>query len=288
MSLEIPRNLLQQHGVLDCARLTRGRDACATDFPGSCQISDHMDVSMSRTPLEVSWSDSVRPIQRTDLVAQVTSDLRRRILEGELPADSELPSESRLAEMFDVSRTVVREAMRNLRGQGLVEVGRGRKPRIKPVGPQPAIEALNAMLRRADGSLLHLLEVRRALESEVAYLAAQRASPTQIEMLAQTNEQLLAAADLEQRISCDWRFHERLAEATNNPLFVLLVRTVGGLFEDLMRRTAHSDTQVVYAGHARLLKAIRERHADEARRIALDNLESTRRDLREADESDCE
>lgn len=239
---------------------------------------------MSQPPFMIPFPDSVRRIGRTDLVALVTDDIRRRILEGELKADSELPPEARLAEIFDVSRTVVREAMRNLRGQGLVEVGRGRKPRVKPVGPQPAIEALNAMLRRSDGSLSHLVEVRRALELEVAALAAERASDAQIEEIAEANEALRSAPSVEQRIICDWRFHERLAEATNNPLFVLLVRTVAGLFQELMRRTAHSDTEVIYAGHQRLLAAIRRRDIDAARRIALANLEVTREDLHAANE----
>ncbi|MFW6059719.1 MAG: FadR/GntR family transcriptional regulator [Phycisphaeraceae bacterium] len=209
----------------------------------------------------------------------MTDDLRRWIFEGKLEPDSELPSQAELADRFNVSRTVVREAMRNLSGQGLIDVGRGRKPRIKPVDPQAAIETLNAMLRRADGSLEHLLEVRRTIEGEVAALAAERASTAQVEQLVQANEDLRNARKLDRRIACDWRFHECLAEATNNPLFVLLIKTLGGLFDELLRRTSHSDTQVVYEAHSRLIDAVRRHHAGDARRIALANLELTRHDL---------
>lgn len=269
------------------------------NMPTSNPSTDHPRAAATMSPLAVhlgarhaadgvmqslrrkdnSLPGAIKPVRTTDLVTHVTTDLRNRILDGQLPPDSDLPPEGRLAEMYNVSRTVVREAMRHLRSQGLVTVGRGRKPRVNPVSSQAAIETLNTMLRRSDGSVMHLLEVRRALEGEVASLAARRATDEQVASVVQANEDLRQAAGVAQRIRCDWLFHERLAEASNNPLFVLLVQTVAGLFQELMRRTSHSDTAVVYAAHNRLIDALRRHDPDGARRIALDNLELTRHDL---------
>ena len=82
------------------------------------------------------------------------------------------------------------------------------------------------------------------------------------------------------RIECDWAFHERIAEASNNPLFVVLMKTVVGLFQESMRRTLpRSDAQVVYEGHAALIKALQDKDANAARKIALENLERTQQDL---------
>ena len=243
---------------------------------------------MTGTSTALGRFGAVQPIAPSDLVAHITTHLRQRIVSGELPPDSELPPEGHLAALFNVSRTVVREAMRHLRSQGLVEVGRGRKPRVKPVEPEAAIEALNAMLQRSEGSRGHLLEIRRSLELEIAALAAERASTAQIEAIERANDALRDASDTHQRIACDWQFHERLAEATNNPMFVLLVKTVAGLFRELMQRTSHSDTQVVYAAHGRLIEAIRARDVDAARRIARDNLELTRRDLEDVTATETE
>jgi len=214
-----------------------------------------------------------------DLVAQVADRLRQRILSGELAPHAELPPEGRMTETFGVSRTVVREAMRHLRAQDLVEVTRGRRPRVRPVDPQSAIDTLNTYVLRSGATLYQLIEVRRALESEVAGLAAARATEGQLAALVEANEQMRVAATSELRVHHDWLFHERLAEASNNPIFVLLTKTIASLFELSLVRTSHSDANVAYASHGRLISAIRRQDPRLARDVALENLQLTEYDL---------
>src|SRR5436190_8473641 len=115
---------------------------------------------MSTTPL-------VKPDAQS-LVKQAEERLRRQILKRG-PNDL-LPSQGELAASLGVSRTVLREAMKHLEAEGLVEIAQGRRIRVKPAGPQASMRTLDAMLRRTDGSLAHLLEVRRPLEGEIAAL----------------------------------------------------------------------------------------------------------------------
>jgi len=218
-------------------------------------------------------------IQTTNLVTQVTERLRRQILTGQLAPHSQLPPESQMCEMFGVSRTVIREAMRHLRAQDLVEVARGRRSSVKPVDPQAAIETIGALIQRSEGSLAHLQEVRRALESDVAELAAARATDQQIAAMTEANEALRTAVTIEDRIRNDWRFHERLAEASNNPILVLFLKTIAGLFQESLLRTSHSDAEVVYEGHARVIRAVERRDPSLARSVVLDNLRKTELDL---------
>ena len=63
--------------------------------------------------------------QRSDLPAQIAKALRDAILSGELTADDRLPSESNLAETFEVSRPTVREALKRLAAQSLIRTERG-------------------------------------------------------------------------------------------------------------------------------------------------------------------
>jgi len=223
--------------------------------------------------------DNRFPLRMPDLVAEVAAELRRRILSGELEPEMDLPTTEQMSESFGVSRTVVREALRHLQAQELITVARGRRPRVKPVDAQAAIDTLNAMLRRSKGSLENLLEVRQALEVQVAAMAARRASPEQLNAMSDANEDMLIARRVEDRIRNDWTFHEQLAEASHNPLFVILTKTVSGLFQELLRATAGSDVKRAYEGHARLLDALR-RHDDVlAQRIVIENLAQTREDL---------
>src|SRR5262245_56895654 len=83
------------------------------------------------------------------LVEQVLEQLRGRILSQDYAAGAELPPEGTLAATLGVSRTVVREAMRILRAQGLVEVSQGRRPRVKPPDSQAAVDTFGMLLQRS-------------------------------------------------------------------------------------------------------------------------------------------
>ena len=68
---------------------------------------------------------NIKRVKRDDLAGKVTAELSKRILNNVIEPGSALPSENRLTEMFSVSRTVIREAMRKLQAQGLVELSQG-------------------------------------------------------------------------------------------------------------------------------------------------------------------
>ncbi len=230
-------------------------------------------------------ADGVRPIDiihRTDMVATVLQDIKTRILAGQFGEDGVLPSEGDLARSYGVSRTVIREAMRGLRGQGLVEVSQGRAPRVKPVDPQTVVSSLTTLLRRGGGTLLHLLEVRRPLESEMVALAAERAQPEDIARLEETIVELGRASTLEKKIQIDGRFHRILAEIARNPIFGLLMDTVSGLLhESRVRTISHSGTDIVIRHHTKILDAVRRHNVEGARKAMMEHLAMAQKDLEE-------
>ncbi len=206
---------------------------------------------MRRTPV-------VPVMRRTDMVAAVLANLSERIIGGAFGTDGPLPPEGELATTYGVSRTVIREAMRSLRSQGLVEVAQGRLPRVKPPAPETAIASLDTLLRRSNGSLLHLVETRRPLEGEIAALAAERATPDQLDQLQEAIDAQANAPTLAGQIEADLRFHRVLAEATGNPIFALLLETLAGLMRNSRQQTlAQSGVAVALQGHRAILKALR-------------------------------
>ena len=115
------------------------------------------------------------------LSEQVAHVLSERIIEGELPPGAYLPPEPQLAEEFGVSRTVVREATRVLVAKGLVEVQRGRGVLVrKPATEETVAIAFSWLLRQRSVTFWHLWQMRVILETEVAGLAAQPASRTDV------------------------------------------------------------------------------------------------------------
>lgn len=221
-------------------------------------------------------------IHRTDMVATVLQNMRAKILSGQFGQDGMLPSEGDIAQSYGVSRTVIREAMRGLRAQGLVEVSQGRTPRVKPSDPQTVISSLSTLLQRGGGTLLHLLEVRRPLETEMVALAAERARPDDIAKLEGTIVELKKPLSLEKQIQVDGNFHRALAETAGNPIFGLLLDTVAGLLhESRLRTISHSGVDIVIRHHSKILDAVKRHNAQDARKAMLDHLLMAENDLRE-------
>ena len=213
-------------------------------------------------------------------VDEVVQQLREQIVGGKLTAGESLPSEGDIAAKLRVSRTVIREAMRILCTQGLVEISQGRRPRVKQADPQAAIISLDALLSRGSSSLQHLTEVRLPLEVEIAGLAAARATNEQLAALTQANDQLAQAPDLEACIEADIAFHRALAAATNNPLFVLLLETVAQLLRESRRRTlTQSGTRLALEEHIRIYETVAQHDVAAARAAMRQHMSLIERDL---------
>jgi DNA-binding FadR family transcriptional regulator len=214
------------------------------------------------------------------LVEQVVRHLRRQILTGEFAVGAELPPEGAMVTSLGVSRTVVREAMRVIRAQGLVDVSQGRHPRVRPVDPQFAVDGLALVLDRTDSTLASLVELRRPLESEIAALAAERAGPDHLQQLRQAIEDLRSAADLEARVLADMRFHAVLADATGNLLFVMVLQSVWSLLKRSRLITIpRSPVDLPVRWHERILDAVSRHDGPLARREMLEHIDAAASDL---------
>jgi len=221
--------------------------------------------------------------QEPSLVKQAEERLRGRILRKGAP--DVLPSQADLAADLGVSRTVLREAMKHLEAEGLLDIAQGRRIRIRPAGPQAALRSLDAMLRRSDGSLAHLLEVRRPLESDIAALAAVRRGPQHLETLERALASLAALRTLDLRVDADLLFHRTLAEATGNPVFLLLLDTVAGLLRASRYASIGSHgAQAAVDGHRDILDAVRARDPRAARDAMLRHLRANETELKDTDQ----
>ena len=220
-------------------------------------------------------------MQKVDLVREVVNRLRDQIIAGQFEPSGLMPAEGELCETFSVSRTVIREAMRMLRAQGLVEVSQGRVPRVRRADPQYVVESFGTFLQRGDHSLLDLLEVRRPLETEIAALAARRATPPQIKKMEETIKQQAKASTLEEQIDADIRFHDLLAEAAGNPIFGLLLTMLASLMRRSRQETiSRLGSKRALAGHRAVLAAIRRTDVSAAREAMLEHLAMAEEDLR--------
>lgn len=226
---------------------------------------------------------------RKTLVATLRDALRADIKTGRYQVGQRLPSEAKLTEEHSVSRTVVREAIAALRGDGLVEPRQGSGVYvIEPPAAIPAPFTKFDTFRLS--SVIELLELRTAVEVEAASLAAQRRSPSQEEnilnCLRAVNE---ANSDRNPSTETDFALHMAIAEATNNPRFVEFLKMLG---PNSIPRRALDDTEPkpfpqdyidrINSEHDRIVTAIVDRDAQaagEAMRVHLQGSQERYRSL---------
>ena len=166
---------------------------------------------------------------------QVAGVLAERVLAGTWPAGHRIPSEPELVEMFGVSRTVVRDAVRTLAARGLVDVRQGSGTVVRGEPEEPYADALFDLLIRSDVTLADLAKAREAIDLMLAERAAVERSDDDVARLRAAYDDLCAAAgaaDWTAAESAHLRFHVVLVEAVHLPGLEVLLRPLQRIIVD--------------------------------------------------------
>jgi len=215
-------------------------------------------------------------IHAPHLSEAVHRELERRILGGELAGGERLPAEHALAEQFAVSRSVVREAVARLKAEGLVEARQGSGTFV---GKQRRVLNFGPVKREAPPELVQVLELRRIVEIEVAGLAAERRTQSDLNAIRASLEAMDRALALgESGAQADDAFHGTIAAAAKNPYLQRVVNFVSAQFSESRSLTwAPADDprlrKRAQNEHHRLFDAIVARDAAAARRYAAAHLD---------------
>jgi GntR family transcriptional repressor for pyruvate dehydrogenase complex len=225
------------------------------------------------------------PIQPAKVFEQIAEQIEKRILDGELKSGDRLPTERDLAEQFHASRTAVREAMKILAQKGLIEMRPGRGT-IVIDGVHEAMQnsiglAMKLKLGEVGGSD-NLVEVREILETEIAALAAARASEKDIAAMREAITVMDASLhDADTFIAADNRFHEALAQATQNTLILILVKSIVNPLSEQRKQifAVEGGPQRGQMHHKRILESIIKRDPEAARVAIRAHLRQVREDV---------
>jgi len=231
---------------------------------------------------------SPRQLSRVTLLESLASSLEDRIVAGEFPVGTRLPSEEALAGDFGVSRPIVREALSKLRERGYVHTvnGSGTYVRAPDAGDLAETIMRHLHLASAQVTVDQLYETRSMIEVTAARLAAVRADAADREAMAgRLRDMQRDRGDQAAYTAADVGFHLAVARAAKNPFFptlleplasVLIHGVVGG-------GEAREAAEVGILAHTAVLARIEqgdpegagramERHLRESRRAFPDRL----------------
>ncbi len=166
-------------------------------------------------------------VTRGTLADQVTDRLLEYIETQRLRPGDLLPSETSLSASFGVSRPVIREALKSLAGQGVIEIVNGKGALIRPVDSDPLRLFFRRAMQMEYGTMLELMEVRKGLEVQSAALAAQRRDDRDLQEIRQALQSMREHIDdPEAFIRLDVAFHLRIAAASHNTMMVSLIESI--------------------------------------------------------------
>ena len=219
---------------------------------------------------------------------RVADALAAEIKSGRLVAGEKLPTEAALVEQFAVSRTVVREAISRLKSLGLVDSRQGSGMYVCETGFAPL--SFDARYAGSKTAVIQMVEVRRALEAEVAALAAQRRTAADVRRIRAAMAALAKAVQggsdgAEQDVA----FHRAIADAARNPFLLDTLQYLGQFLYGATRVTRANEArradfaQQVADEHRAIVEAIDAGDAAKARLAAAGHMDGAIRRIEQAD-----
>jgi GntR family transcriptional repressor for pyruvate dehydrogenase complex len=220
------------------------------------------------------------PIEIAPAYEVIVRHLRRAIHLGEFAPGVKLPTERDLAELLNVSRATLREALRELKGEGYIEIRRGQRGGVFVRDRLESNDALKKWFADQGTDMEGVFDFRLSVEPLAARRAAARVTTVLVDDLTELNERMASTREIGEFRQADLRFHMRIAEAADAELIRHGVEEArAALFlpfqlldlEDMRSRSVPQ--------HRLIIDALREGDGDAAATAMADHVRATRSTL---------
>ena len=235
------------------------------------------------------------PIDHGSVADAVVEQIETLIVAGVLKEGSRLPSEREMAELFDVSRPKLREALKRLEDQNLIVVRHGEGSVIAPLIGKALSPALVDLYARHPVAFFDYLEYRREQESFAARLAAERATKADKEILTRIMADMVAAheaGDDKAAQRADIELHVAIADASHNSTLIHMMASVydltkrGVFYNRDYLRSVDDTGEMLLDQHLAIGKAIVESDPEAAAAAARAHLDFVEQSFRIGQEKD--
>ncbi len=224
-------------------------------------------------------------IRNSKVSGKIVSQIKSRIVDGTYKPGDKLPPEKELLEIFAVSRSSLREALRALEDMGLIVIKRGPYggAYVTRIKLRSLSHIVADVVRMADISFDELSKVRAIVEPDIARLAAINRTNEDIKAMDDQNalrEKAIESGKIPIVVTID--FHQIVARAAKNRMFQLLIDSLASVFEEEFRTKAFSmdDHAAILTFHKLITECIKNRDADRAFRVMREHITDVTNRLR--------
>ncbi len=220
-------------------------------------------------------SQMFKPIKKAKVYEEIVAKIKEMVEKGRFKSGDQLPVERELAEVFRVSRSSVREALRSLESQGFIESRQGDGTYIASQPVESLVRPLASVIFTEKDDQMELFEMRRMIEPDLAYLAAERATKEEIQMMKEVldlQEEKIARG--ESGTDVDKSFHYIMARAAKNKVLLRITDNIIDLLAESREQYLQVEgrPQKSILRHREVLEAIRAREPERAEYCMLEHL----------------
>jgi len=212
-----------------------------------------------------------QPIIRSRLHEEIVTIIQKQIMNGAIPPGSKLPPEREMAQTLNVNRATVREALSKLENLDLIEIRHGDGLYAKNYLESGNLDLIKVAFDMDEHKeiMFNLLEARRYIVPQVAYVAAQRRTATDLKEL----KEVISQKDLSM-LERDIKVHQIIARATHNLVCTIGLNYFNQIFHDYGYLYFDDERNVERSRvfHREIYEAIKAKKPREARRIMHDVL----------------
>ncbi|GAA0125928.1 FadR/GntR family transcriptional regulator [Clostridium sp. CTA-19] len=219
------------------------------------------------------------PIKNTRVYEKVIEQIKEMIITGTFKKGDKLPSEREMAESLQVSRTSIREALRELEIMGLIESRQGEGNFIKNSFENTLLKPLSTIFLLKESNSDEILELRNIIERGSVVLAAERITDEELAEMELLFDESLKSDLKDTLVDVDIDFHYKIAQASKNFLILSILNAISFLIEafikDIRRNviTKEENINMLIQQHRDILSALKNHDPVVAEKAMLDHLQ---------------
>ncbi len=229
----------------------------------------------------------IKPLVRKTIHEEIVNQIMDGISDGHLNPGDRIDGEAELARQFEVSRNSVREAIKSLELIDVVHTLNGKGTFISD-GAKSGIEIMHLIkMMKSDDYTIDLMESRIMIEGDIAYLAAIRATPKDIEELSviekETQEWIKKGA---YRVENGLKFHMKVADCSKNQIMKRFLSSISNELtaqraELIMAHKSNEELILELKEHVSMIKFIKEKKPKETKKVMQMHIMRAMRILKE-------
>ncbi|CDQ38832.1 MULTISPECIES: FadR/GntR family transcriptional regulator [Virgibacillus] len=212
--------------------------------------------------------EPIQSMERTSLKKTVIQEIKNYIIENELSSGNKLPTERRLAEMFQVSRSVVREALSYLENTGVITTTQGKGAYLNESNIDTLLNSFFFLWQINGGNIEDIMSLRIMFESSAVEEIVKQENREEMETIQALLIKSKDADTMEEYRNFDMLFHKQLLKATRNPLFIQMTNMINSyFFETEYIQLSLEEYQQVIREHQSIIEAIKNKNAELAKSL---------------------